>query len=83
MRGGEEMGRQTKYLTVREAAEAINVSEHTIRRRVESGELPHFRIGRCIRISEDDLMDMLVPSFTPRSVQKNSNNTSRRIITHI
>jgi len=38
------------FLTVEEAARLFKVSTKTIRRRVTSGEWPHVRIGRQIRI---------------------------------
>lgn len=42
--------------TVRSAARLCGVSEKTIRRRINSGELTAYRIGRSIRISDDDLL---------------------------
>jgi len=42
-------------LTIADAAVRLNLSEHTIRRRVASGELPAVRLGGLIRIDQDDL----------------------------
>ena len=44
-----------RLLTVEETAEILNESTKTTRRRIKSGELPHIRMGRQIRILPDDL----------------------------
>jgi excisionase family DNA binding protein len=41
-------------LTVGEFAERISVSEKTIRRAVDAGELRVHRVGRLIRIADED-----------------------------
>lgn len=43
-----------KYLSVKEIAEHLGVSEKTVRAAVRSGRLPAIRIGRLIRIAEGD-----------------------------
>lgn len=48
-RGLEHLNRPD-WLTVAEAAVALRVTEKTIRRRLERGELPFERVGRLIRI---------------------------------
>ena len=45
-----------RLLTIREVAELENVCTKTIRRRVDSGELPALRDGRVIRIRPRDLL---------------------------
>jgi excisionase family DNA binding protein len=45
----------TALLTVRVAAARLEVSEKTVRRLIQSGQLPALRIGHSLRISEDDL----------------------------
>ena len=42
-------------LDMREAAAWLRVSERTVADLVASGELPHFRVGRQIRINFDEL----------------------------
>lgn len=42
-------------LTVRIVAEELCVCEKTVRRLISAGELPSYRIGRAIRVAEDDL----------------------------
>lgn len=42
-------------LTVAQVAERLNVSEKTIRRLVAAGRLAETRVGRSIRISEEEL----------------------------
>jgi excisionase family DNA binding protein len=43
------------YLTVKEAAEHLRVSEATIRRLVREGMLPSFKVGRQFRIADGSL----------------------------
>lgn len=44
-----------KYLGPLDIARRLQVSGMTIYRLIQTGELPHIRIGRSIRISEADL----------------------------
>ena len=44
-----------RLLTVREVADAENVCDRTIRRRITSGELRAIRSGRQLRIRPQDL----------------------------
>jgi excisionase family DNA binding protein len=51
-----------KLLSVREAAERLNVSRNTVYSLCETGELQHRRIGvgrGCIRIAEEDFAEYL------------------------
>jgi excisionase family DNA binding protein len=38
------------YYTIGEVAEQLNIHHHTVRRACSTGELPHKRVGRSIRI---------------------------------
>ena len=44
-----------KLLSIGDVADILQVSDKTIRRWIERGELPIHRLGRQIRISADDL----------------------------
>lgn len=44
-----------RLLTVEETAQILNESTKATRRRIKSGELPHIRSGRLIRVHPDDL----------------------------
>ena len=48
----------TKLLTVNEAAEVLSLTPTTIYRMTKAGTLPHVRIGRSIRFSEEDLKSL-------------------------
>jgi excisionase family DNA binding protein len=48
----------TKLLTVNEAAEVLSLTPTTIYRMTKAGALPHVRIGRSIRFSEEDLKSL-------------------------
>jgi excisionase family DNA binding protein len=50
---------EIQLLTINEVARREQVSPRTVRRQIESGDLPHFRIGRVIRISLEDLATFL------------------------
>ncbi len=42
---------QDKYgLTVNEAVQVLGVCERKVRGLIAEGKLPHFRVGRCVRI---------------------------------
>ncbi|MET9264121.1 helix-turn-helix domain-containing protein [Amycolatopsis sp. NPDC004079] len=43
------------YVPISEAAARLSVSEVTIRRVIKSGQLPHVRFGRVVRVSIADL----------------------------
>ena len=57
--------------TVTSAARLTGMSEKTIRRRIKDGTLPAYRIGRSIRISDDDLLRLYERvDMTPTESQK-------------
>ena len=41
--------------TIGDTAERLSVSPRTVRRLIDAGELPIIRIGRAIRIDDNDL----------------------------
>ena len=44
-----------KLLTVKELQEQLNVSRSMAWKLVHSGEIPHVKIGRCVRVRESDV----------------------------
>jgi putative molybdopterin biosynthesis protein len=46
---------RSQLLTVEEVAERLRVVTRTVRRMIDRGELPGHRMGRMVRVSEDDL----------------------------
>ena len=52
------------FLTPREVAEALRVSDMTVYRLIKSGELRALRIGKSFRISEEDFDAYLSDRFT-------------------
>ena len=44
-----------RLLTVQQVAENLQLSTKTIGRKIKAGELPAHRLGRLLRVSEDDL----------------------------
>ena len=53
-----------KVLTIDEAAESARVSTSTLRRAVKAGHLRVARLGRCVRILDEDLVAYLRSSTT-------------------
>ena len=52
------------FLTPREVAEVLRVSDMTVYRLIRSGELRALRIGKSFRISEEDFDLYLAERFT-------------------
>lgn len=44
-----------QLLTVTEVAETLSISEKTVRRLIDAGELPVIKLGRLVRIDPRDL----------------------------
>ena len=44
-----------RLLSVEETALELHVSTKTVRRLIKTDNLPVHRIGRCLRVSQDDL----------------------------
>lgn len=61
------MENQPVYLSVQQAADFISVSQRTIRRYIELGHLPAYRVTgtSTIRIKRDDLEGLLQPIDAP------------------
>ena len=59
----------SKYVTIAQAAEILNQSVKTVRRRISDGTLPAYRIGpRLIRVRVENLDESCrrIPSARPR-----------------
>lgn len=52
------------FLTVTEVAATLRVSNMTVYRLINTGELPAIRIGKSFRIREDDLTRYLAERYT-------------------
>ena len=49
-------------LRVRDIAKRLALSESKVYQLIRSGELPHYKLGGALRVSEEQLMDYLVAS---------------------
>lgn len=49
----------TELLTTREAADRLKVGETWLANQARAGKVPHRRLGRTVRFSEDDLAAIL------------------------
>ena len=56
--------RQTHFLTVGEVAAVLRVSNMTVYRLINAGEIPAVRIGRSFRLREVDLDRYLAEQLT-------------------
>ncbi len=65
------MDKQVGYLSVRQAADFISVSQRTIRRYIEQNILPAYRIpgSNTIRIKREDIEVLLEP-INPSAAEK-------------
>jgi len=54
----------TRYLTVAEVARMLRVSNMTVYRLVNAGELPAVRIGKSYRVGQEDLDKYLADRYT-------------------
>lgn len=51
-----------EFLTLAQAAEIVGTSERTVRRLIDSGSLPAFRVGvRAVRVRADDVRAQAKP----------------------
>jgi excisionase family DNA binding protein len=55
----ENQHRIPRLHTVKRVAEALEMSERTVRRKIENRELKAHKLGRLVRISEEDLQRYL------------------------
>lgn len=55
---------RSRYVTVTEVADQLRVSNMTVYRLVQSGQLPAVRVGRSYRIREEDVDRFLASQYT-------------------
>jgi excisionase family DNA binding protein len=67
-------------LTVKEAAAFLRLSPDTIYRATKAGTLPHVRIGRSIRFSEEALEEFLEH---PMPVAPANTTANRAVVTRL
>jgi excisionase family DNA binding protein len=53
-----------RFVTVAEVADQLRVSNMTVYRLVQAGQLPAVRVGRSYRIREDDVDKYLSAQYT-------------------
>jgi excisionase family DNA binding protein len=59
-------------ITIKEAADALRVVELTVKRLIDRGSLPSFRVGRARRIWRKDLIEFCRRSLEAEKAQKES-----------
>jgi excisionase family DNA binding protein len=52
---------RSRFIALSTAAEAFDVSTKTLRRRIDDGTLPGYKIGGLTRVREDDLDRLIRP----------------------
>ena len=55
---------RSRFVTVAEVADLLRVSNMTVYRLVQSGQLPAIRVGRSYRLREEDVDRYLAGSYT-------------------
>ncbi|HYA45077.1 MAG TPA: helix-turn-helix domain-containing protein [Acidimicrobiales bacterium] len=55
---------RSRYVTVAEVADLLRVSNMTVYRLVQAGELPAVRVGRSYRIREEDIDRFIAGRYT-------------------
>ena len=55
---------RSRFVTVSEVANLLRVSNMTVYRLIQAGQLPAVRIGRSYRIREDDVDKYLAAQYT-------------------
>lgn len=56
-----------QLITVCQAASRCAISVRMIRRLIAKAQLPMVRVGRCVRLREDDLEALIQRGYTGRS----------------
>ena len=56
--------------TVREAAQELGLSVHTVRAWIAQRRIAHIRLGRAVRISSDEIIRILNDGTIPRGTSR-------------
>lgn len=51
-----------KYITLTEAAELVSLNPRTLRKKVATGELRAYRMGRTLRFKPEDVEALFTPT---------------------
>jgi excisionase family DNA binding protein len=54
-----------KIYSIEEASKRLGLSKSTIRRRIGDGTMPHHRVGKLIRFTEEDLNQYIQSTAVP------------------
>ena len=55
---------RSRYVTVAEVADLLRVSNMTVYRLINAGDLPAVRVGKSFRLREDDVNRYLAARYT-------------------
>lgn len=55
---------ENEYFTVKEAAEKLKVKETTIRQWLSLRKIPHYKVGNCVRFSQEQIDSVAKPVET-------------------
>jgi excisionase family DNA binding protein len=61
---------RSRLLTIAQAAEQLGVTPRMVRRLTGSRQLPFVKVGRLVRIREDDILDFVSDSTVPSVVRR-------------
>ncbi len=54
-----------EYLTVEQAAEYLNITDHFVRRLIRERRIPFVKVGRLVRLRRSDIDDYLAGRRVP------------------
>lgn len=59
-----------QLITVRETADRCSISPRMVQKLIKQAELPIVRVGRCVRLREDDVEAFIRRVYSGRSTNK-------------
>ena len=72
-------GKLKKLLTVKELAELLNVAQSTIYAWTMRGEIPHYKFGKAIRFSEEEILEWMESHKQVNRKKKSLSDLTRKI----